>query len=134
VVILGVVLICVALLVPKLAVLFTIGIIVLIVGLVLLTLGHFHGPVGGRRYWYLGLAEGLAGLLDGVGQILRRPGVQQRVRPRAPRHGPARLRDEPDLPAGEPLLEFGLDHVERRESAHETSPHGKPRPGGSAGG
>jgi membrane-bound ClpP family serine protease len=52
-IILGVILLIIGLLVPGLSILFTIGIIVLIIGLVLLIVGQFHGPVGGRRYWYL---------------------------------------------------------------------------------
>lgn len=51
-IILGIVLICVALLVPKLAVLFTIGIVILILGVVLVVLGAAGHPVGGRRYWW----------------------------------------------------------------------------------
>jgi hypothetical protein len=35
-----------------LGILVTIGIILLVVGLVLLCVGQFHGPVGGRRYWF----------------------------------------------------------------------------------
>jgi Family of unknown function (DUF6131) len=36
----------------KIDVLSPIGLIVLIVGFVLLALGQFGHPVGGRRYWY----------------------------------------------------------------------------------
>jgi membrane-bound ClpP family serine protease len=50
-IILGIILIAVGLLVPKLAVFFTIGIILLVVGLVLLALGTAGHAVGGRR-WY----------------------------------------------------------------------------------
>jgi hypothetical protein len=46
------VLLLIGLLVPKLAVLFTIGIILLIVGLVLLALGSTGHPVAGRNRWY----------------------------------------------------------------------------------
>lgn len=49
--ILGIILIIVGLLVPQIAVLFTIGIILAIIGLVLLALGHAGRPVGGRT-WY----------------------------------------------------------------------------------
>lgn len=49
--ILGIILIVVGLLVPKLAVLFTIGLILGIIGLVLLVLGQAGHAVGGRR-WY----------------------------------------------------------------------------------
>jgi len=51
-IIIGICLIVAGLLVPQLAVLFTIGIIVLVVGLILLALGHSGRPVGGRAYWY----------------------------------------------------------------------------------
>lgn len=54
-IILGVVLAVVGWLIG-LGVLVTIGIVLLVVGLVLLLLGQFHGPVGGRRYWWLGQA------------------------------------------------------------------------------
>lgn len=58
-IILGVILLIIGLLVPSLGILFTIGIIVLIIGLVLLIVGRFHGPVAGRRYWYLQAAGGV---------------------------------------------------------------------------
>lgn len=51
-IILGLALLIVGLLVPKLAILFTIGLIVLIVGIVLVALGATGRPVGGRAYWY----------------------------------------------------------------------------------
>jgi Family of unknown function (DUF6131) len=48
----GVILLIVALLIPKLAVLWAIGIIVLIVGLILAVLGGMGRAVGGRRHYY----------------------------------------------------------------------------------
>lgn len=33
-------------------ILFTLGLVLIVIGVVLLCLGHFHGPVGGRRYWW----------------------------------------------------------------------------------
>lgn len=48
----GVILIVIGLLVPKLAVLFTIGIVIAVIGLALILLGAVGHPVGGRRYWY----------------------------------------------------------------------------------
>lgn len=50
--ILGLVLLIVGLLVPQLAVLETIGIVLLIIGAVLWAAGFAGRPVGGRRYWY----------------------------------------------------------------------------------
>ena len=38
--------------VAKIAILWTIGIIVLVVGLILLILGRMGRPVGGRRHYY----------------------------------------------------------------------------------
>jgi len=49
---LGVILLIVAVLIPKLAVLFGVGVIVLIVGLILALLGSMDRAVGGRRHWY----------------------------------------------------------------------------------
>ncbi|MDQ3675658.1 MAG: DUF6131 family protein [Actinomycetota bacterium] len=49
---LGVVLLIVAALFPKLAVLWGVGIIVLIVGIILAILGVMGRAVGGRRHYY----------------------------------------------------------------------------------
>jgi uncharacterized membrane protein len=49
---LGVLLLLVAVLVPKLAVLWAVGIIVLGVGLILAVLGAMGRSVGGRRHYY----------------------------------------------------------------------------------
>ena len=49
---LGIILLIIAALVPKLAALWGVGIIVLVVGLILLLLGSVGRPVGGRRYYY----------------------------------------------------------------------------------
>jgi hypothetical protein len=52
-ILLGILLVILSLLFPlKLGILFTIGIILIVVGLVLLALGQFGHPVGGRRFWY----------------------------------------------------------------------------------
>lgn len=51
-IILGLILLLVGFLVPGLAILKTIGIILLVVGLVLLLLGGVGHPVAGRRYWF----------------------------------------------------------------------------------
>jgi membrane-bound ClpP family serine protease len=51
-IVLGVILIVVSLLVESLKILFTIGIIVLIVGVVLALLGRSGRAVGGRNHWY----------------------------------------------------------------------------------
>ena len=48
----GICLLIVAALVPKLAVLWGIGMIVLVVGVVLLLLGRMGRAVGGRRHYY----------------------------------------------------------------------------------
>lgn len=48
----GIILLLVAALVPKLAVLWGVGIIVLIVGVVLAVLGTMGRAVGGRRHYY----------------------------------------------------------------------------------
>lgn len=34
------------------SILWILGVVLLIAGVALLLLGHFHGPVGGRRYWW----------------------------------------------------------------------------------
>ncbi len=49
---LGVILLIVAVLVPKLAVLWAVGIIVLVVGIILAVLGSMGRAVGGRRHYY----------------------------------------------------------------------------------
>jgi uncharacterized protein DUF6131 len=49
---LGVLLLIAALLIPKLAVLWGIGILLLLVGIVLAVLGSMGRLVGGRRHWY----------------------------------------------------------------------------------
>lgn len=49
---LGIILLIVAILIPKLAVLFAVGVIVLVVGLILLVLGSMGRAVGGRRHYY----------------------------------------------------------------------------------
>ncbi len=49
---LGVILLIIAVLVPHLAVLWAVGIIVLIVGLILAVLGSMDRAIGGRRHWY----------------------------------------------------------------------------------
>lgn len=49
---LGVILLIVAALVPKLAVLWGVGIIVLVVGVILAVLGTVGRPVGDRRHYY----------------------------------------------------------------------------------
>ncbi len=49
---LGVLLLIVALLVPKLAVLWGIGILLLVIGIVLAALGTMGRAVGGRRHYY----------------------------------------------------------------------------------
>jgi membrane-bound ClpP family serine protease len=48
----GIVLLIIAALVPKLAVLWGVGIIVLVVGLILAVLGTIGHAVGGRRHYY----------------------------------------------------------------------------------
>ena len=48
----GIVLLIIAALVPKLAVLWGVGIIVLVVGLILAVLGTVGRSVGGRRHYY----------------------------------------------------------------------------------
>jgi membrane-bound ClpP family serine protease len=49
---LGVFLLIIAVLVPKLAVLWFVGIIVLVAGLILAVLGTMGRAVGGRRHYY----------------------------------------------------------------------------------
>ncbi len=49
---LGVILLIVAALIPKLAVLWGVGIIVLVVGVILAILGTLGHAVGGRRHYY----------------------------------------------------------------------------------
>jgi membrane-bound ClpP family serine protease len=51
VIVLGVILIIIGFLVP-LPILYTIGAIILVVGVVLLILGQTGRAVGGRKYWY----------------------------------------------------------------------------------
>ena len=51
-IVLGICLLIIAAIVPKLAVLWTIGIIVLVVGVILLVLGRMGRPVAGRRHYY----------------------------------------------------------------------------------
>jgi Family of unknown function (DUF6131) len=48
----GICLLIIAAIVPKLAVLWGIGIIVLVVGVVLLILGRIGRPLGGRRHYH----------------------------------------------------------------------------------
>ena len=48
----GICLLIIAAIVPKLAVLWTVGIIVLVVGVILLVLGRTGRPVAGRRHYY----------------------------------------------------------------------------------
>ncbi len=48
----GICLLIIAAIVPKLAVLWAIGIIVLVVGLILFVLGRTGRAVGGRRHYY----------------------------------------------------------------------------------
>ncbi len=48
----GIVLLIIAALVPKLAVLWGVGLIVLVVGLILAVLGTIGHAVGGRRHYY----------------------------------------------------------------------------------
>ncbi len=49
---LGVVLLIIAVLVPKLAALWFVGIIVLVVGVILAILGTLGHAIGGRRHYY----------------------------------------------------------------------------------
>lgn len=48
----GICLLIIAAIVPKLAVLWAIGIIVLVVGVILLVLGRMGHAIGGRRHYY----------------------------------------------------------------------------------
>jgi membrane-bound ClpP family serine protease len=51
-ILLGIVLLIVAALVPKLAILWGVGIIVLVIGVILAVLGTMGRAVGGRRHYY----------------------------------------------------------------------------------
>jgi membrane-bound ClpP family serine protease len=51
-IVLGIVLLVIGFFVPQLAVLQTIGIILLVIGAILWVLGSVGRPVAGRRYWY----------------------------------------------------------------------------------
>ncbi len=51
-IVLGIVLLILAALIPKLAVLWGVGIIVLVVGVILAILGTMGRAVGGRRHYY----------------------------------------------------------------------------------
>ncbi len=51
-IIFGIVLLIIAAVVPKLAVLWAVGIIVLVVGVILAILGTMGRAVGGRRHYY----------------------------------------------------------------------------------
>jgi Family of unknown function (DUF6131) len=51
-IVLGICLLIIAAIIPKLAVLWGVGIIVLVVGLILLILGRTGRAVGGRRHYY----------------------------------------------------------------------------------
>ena len=51
-ILLGIALLIVAALVPKLAILWGIGIIVLVIGVILAVLGTMGRAVGGRRHYY----------------------------------------------------------------------------------
>ncbi len=51
-IVLGVILLIVAVLVPKLAALWAVGIILLVVGIILEILGLMGRAVGGRRHYY----------------------------------------------------------------------------------
>jgi drug/metabolite transporter (DMT)-like permease len=51
-IVLGIVLLIIGYIVPQLAVLQTIGIILLVIGAVLWVAGSVGRPVAGRRYWY----------------------------------------------------------------------------------
>jgi hypothetical protein len=55
-IVLGICLLIIAAIVPKLAVLWGIGIIVLVVGVILLILGRIGRPVAGRRHYYWTIA------------------------------------------------------------------------------
>lgn len=52
IVVLGIILIIIGLLVGGLHILFTIGVIVAVIGLVLLLIGSTGHPVGGRNHWF----------------------------------------------------------------------------------
>lgn len=51
-IVLGIILVVVGYVVPNLAILATIGWIVLAIGIILLVLGQVGRPVGGRQYWF----------------------------------------------------------------------------------
>jgi len=51
-IVLGICLLIIAAIIPKLAFLWAVGIIVLVVGVILLILGRTGRPVGGRRHYY----------------------------------------------------------------------------------
>lgn len=51
-IVLGIALLAIGLLLPKFAVLVTIGIVVLVVGLILVALGAMGRPVYGRRHYF----------------------------------------------------------------------------------
>jgi hypothetical protein len=51
-IILGIILIVVGYVVPSLSILYTIGGILVVVGVILWILGAVGRPVGGRRYWF----------------------------------------------------------------------------------
>jgi hypothetical protein len=50
--VIGICLLIIAAIVPSLAVLWGVGIVVLVVGLISLILGRIGRPVGGRRHYY----------------------------------------------------------------------------------
>ncbi|MFY9765298.1 MAG: DUF6131 family protein [Mycobacterium sp.] len=51
-IVLGIILIVVGYVVPSLSILYTIGGILVVVGVILWILGAVGRPVGGRRYWF----------------------------------------------------------------------------------
>ncbi|MGB6514537.1 DUF6131 family protein [Mycobacterium sp.] len=51
-IVLGIILIIVGYVVPSLSILYTIGGILVVVGVILWILGAVGRPVGGRRYWF----------------------------------------------------------------------------------
>jgi Family of unknown function (DUF6131) len=51
-IIFGICLLIIAVIIPKLAVLWAVGIVVLVVGVILLLLGRTGRAVGGRRHYY----------------------------------------------------------------------------------
>ena len=50
-IVLGIILLILGYILP-IPLLFTIGWILVLLGVVLFALGHFNGPVAGRRYWF----------------------------------------------------------------------------------